>query len=78
MASSMIVCGDNRETLRELADESVDLVVTDPPYGIQFMGSEWDEAVPGPEVWREVMRVLKPGGSCFVFTDASRERQREN
>jgi len=72
----MIVCGDNRELLKQLPDECASLICTDPPYGLGtdgakgFMGQEWDASVPGPEVWREVMRVLKPGGSCFVFTGA--------
>lgn len=53
--------------LQELEPESVDLVVTDPPYGISFMGRDWDKAVPDMAVWRECLRVLKPGAFAFVM-----------
>lgn len=59
--------GDCAERLRELDPESVDAVVTDPPYGLGFMGKAWDHAVPSAEVWREVLRVLKPGGHMVAF-----------
>jgi site-specific DNA-methyltransferase (adenine-specific) len=59
--------GDCLERLRELPDGSVDACVTDPPYGLSFMGKEWDYDVPGAEVWREVLRVLKPGGHLLAF-----------
>jgi DNA modification methylase len=79
------------KVLRELPDNSVHAVVTDPPYGLSkepdiievltkwmagedythrgggFMGKTWDSFVPGPAVWREVYRVLKPGGHALVF-----------
>jgi hypothetical protein len=41
--------------------------VTDPPYGLSFMGKAWDYDVPGVDVWREVLRVLKPGGHLLAF-----------
>lgn len=74
-----------------LADNSIDAVVTDPPYGLSkqpdmnevlrhwlngddyvhtgggFMGKTWDSFVPGPSVWKEVFRVLKPGGHLLAF-----------
>jgi DNA modification methylase len=59
--------GDCLERLRELPDSSVDACVTDPPYGLSFMGKAWDYDVPGAEVWREVLRVLKPGGHLLAF-----------
>lgn len=59
--------GDCLERLRELPDCSVDACVTDPPYGLSFMGKAWDYDVPGVEVWREVLRVLKPGGHLLAF-----------
>jgi DNA modification methylase len=49
-----------------MADTSVDSLVCDPPYGISFMGKKWDYDVPGVEVWRECLRVLKPGGHILV------------
>jgi site-specific DNA-methyltransferase (adenine-specific) len=74
-----------------MADNSVDAIVTDPPYGLSsepdmaevlrhwlagddyqhkgagFMGKTWDSFVPGPSVWREAMRILKPGGHLLAF-----------
>lgn len=89
--SHAVHCGDSLEVLRTLPDNSVDAVVTDPPYGLSrepdiavvlkhwlagddyvhrgsgFMGRSWDSFVPGPSVWRECMRVLKPGGHLLAF-----------
>lgn len=85
--------GDCLESLRAMPDNSVDSIVTDPPYGLSdhkpadvvacltawlagepyltskrgFMGKTWDSWVPGPEVWRECLRVLKPGGHVLAF-----------
>ncbi len=59
--------GDCLEVLRTLGDASVDAVVTDPPYGLSFMGKRWDYDVPGVDVWAECLRVLKPGGHLLAF-----------
>jgi DNA modification methylase len=59
--------GDCREILQTLPDDSVDAVVSDPPYGLAFMGKRWDYDVPGVEVWQECLRVLKPGGHLLAF-----------
>ncbi|MEG5932453.1 site-specific DNA-methyltransferase [Enterobacter hormaechei] len=56
--------------LRSLPDESVDSIVTDPPYGISFMGKKWDYDVPSEEIWAECLRVLKPGGHLLSFSSA--------
>jgi len=64
---NQIICGDNVETLRTLPDACVDSCVTDPPYGLAFMGKKWDYDVPSVEVWQECLRVLKPGGHLLAF-----------
>jgi site-specific DNA-methyltransferase (adenine-specific) len=63
----LIYQGDCFEVLRTLPDCSVDAVVTDPPYGLSFMGKKWDYDVPSVEVWAECLRVLKPGGHLLAF-----------
>lgn len=59
--------GDCLEVMRGMADNSVDAIVTDPPYGLSFMGKKWDYDVPSVEVWAECLRVLKPGGHLLAF-----------
>ena len=59
--------GDCLEVLRTLPDNSVDAVVTDPPYGLSFMGKGWDHGVPGVEFWTEALRVAKPGAHLLAF-----------
>jgi site-specific DNA-methyltransferase (adenine-specific) len=59
--------GDCLDVLRTLASDSVDSIVTDPPYGLSFMGKRWDYDVPSVEVWAECLRVLKPGGHLLAF-----------
>ena len=88
-----LYAGDCLQSLKKLPDNSIDSVVTDPPYGLSehrttdvidclrawingepyltkkkgFMNANWDSWTPGPEVWRECLRVLKPGGHMLVF-----------
>lgn len=64
---SILLHGDCLEVLRTLPDNSVDSIVTDPPYGLSFMGKKWDYDVPASEVWAECLRVLKPGGHLLAF-----------
>lgn len=59
--------GDCLEVLRTLPNCSIDAIVTDPPYGLSFMGKRWDYDVPSVEVWAECLRVLKPGGHLLAF-----------
>src|SRR5690625_4673994 len=87
----LLLHGDCLDVLKTMEDNSVDSVVTDPPYGLSkepdinevlskwlagepydhghggFMGKTWDSFVPHPDIWREVFRVLKPGGHALVF-----------
>jgi len=62
-----LYCGDLREVLPTLPEATVDFVVTDPPYGLSFMEKEWDHEVPGPEYWRAIGRVCKPGALLLAF-----------
>lgn len=59
--------GDCLEVLAGLPDNSVDSIVTDPPYGLSFMGKKWDYDVPSVAVWEQCLRVLKPGGHLLAF-----------
>jgi site-specific DNA-methyltransferase (adenine-specific) len=59
--------GDCLEVLKTLEDNSVDSIVTDPPYGLSFMNKKWDYDVPSVEIWKECLRVLKPGGHLLSF-----------
>jgi DNA modification methylase len=59
--------GDCLEVLRGMADACADSIVTDPPYGLSFMGKRWDYDVPSEAIWRECLRVLKPGGHLLAF-----------
>lgn len=59
--------GDCLEVLKSMPDASIDAIVTDPPYGLSFMGKKWDYDVPSVEIWAECLRVLKPGGHLLAF-----------
>jgi len=62
-----LYCGDNLEVMSSLAKESISAIVTDPPYGLSFMGKRWDYDVPSVETWRLVLDLLKPGGHLLSF-----------
>ena len=64
---SRLYDGDCLDAMRSMPDNSVDSVVTDPPYGLSFMGKKWDYDVPSTEIWAEALRVLKPGGYLLAF-----------
>ncbi|EPI5387652.1 DNA-methyltransferase [Pseudomonas aeruginosa] len=59
--------GDCLQVLKTFPHNSFDSVVTDPPYGLSFMGKRWDYDVPSVEIWAECLRVLKPGGHLLAF-----------
>ena len=67
MSNITLLNGDCLVKLQELDDNSVDSIVTDPPYGIDFMGKKWDYDVPSVEIWEQCLRVLKPGGYLLAF-----------
>jgi len=62
-----LILGDSVDKLKELDDNSIDSIVTDPPYGLSFMGKKWDYDVPSQEIFEECLRVLKPGGHLLSF-----------
>lgn len=62
-----LLLGNCLDRLKELSDNSVDSIVTDPPYGLSFMAKKWDYDVPSTEIWKECLRVLKPGGHLLAF-----------
>ncbi|PUA41455.1 site-specific DNA-methyltransferase [Pseudomonas protegens] len=67
MSEYQLYLGDCLEQLRLMPDNSVDSIVTDPPYGLSFMNSQWDSDVPPVAIWAECLRVLKPGGHLLAF-----------
>lgn len=93
IGSAVVINGDCIDQMRAMPADSVDAIVTDPPYGLSkykpaevaemlaawlagepyhksgagFMAREWDSCVPGPDVWAEALRVLKPGGHMLAF-----------
>ena len=62
-----VVHADCLDVMRRLPDNFVDAVVTDPPYGLGFMGKNWDHGVPGVEFWKEALRIAKPGAHLLSF-----------
>jgi len=62
-----VIHGDCRDVMAGMDANSVDAIVTDPPYGLSFMGKGWDKGVPGVEFWEEALRVAKPGAHLLAF-----------
>ena len=67
---SKIMQGNCLKTLKTLSDNSIDSIVTDPPYELGFMGKSWDSSgiAFNVDVWQECLRVLKPGGHLLAFS----------
>jgi site-specific DNA-methyltransferase (adenine-specific) len=67
--SYMIKHGDCLDVLRSMIADSIDAIVTDPPYELGFMGKRWDASgiTYNVDLWREALRVLKPGGHLLSF-----------
>lgn len=53
--------------MQGMQSDSFDSIVTDPPYGLNFMGKEWDHGVPAAEFWRDALRIAKPGAHLLAF-----------
>lgn len=62
-----MITGDCLEVMPTLEANSIDSIVTDPPYGLGFMGKDWDHGVPGRAFWEEALRVAKPGAHLLAF-----------
>jgi len=62
-----LIHGDSLKVLKKATSNSIDTIITDPPYGLSFMGKKWDYDVPSVELWTECLRVLKPGGTMLCF-----------
>lgn len=67
IGNAELYLGDCLVALKAMPENSVDSIVTDPPYGLSFMGKRWDYDVPSVEIWAECLRVLKPGGHLLAF-----------
>lgn len=65
---NQVILGDCVEVMAEWPENSVDCILTDPPYGISFMGKEWDKALPPRGAFEQMIRVLKPGALAFVMS----------
>lgn len=59
--------GNCLKVMKKLKANSIDTIITDPPYGLSFMGKKWDYKVPSVKIWKEALRVLKPGGTLLCF-----------
>lgn len=67
MSGAQLFTGDCLLVMADLANDSIDAIVTDPPYGLGFMGKAWDKGVPGVAFWQEMLRVAKPGAYLLAF-----------
>jgi len=67
MDYNTIINDDCLHAMQWLEDNSIDSIVTDPPYGLSFIGKDWDHGVPGEAFWREALRVAKPGAHLLAF-----------
>ena len=59
--------GDCLDVLPTMPADSIDTIITDPPYGLEFMGKAWDHGVPGIPFWEAALRVAKPGAMMLAF-----------
>jgi len=65
-----IIMGNNIDVLKTFPDNHFDSIVTDPPYGIDFLGKSWDANTGALETYQQCLRVLKPGGHILAFSAA--------
>jgi DNA modification methylase len=62
-----VSCGDCLEGMKLIDNNSIDTIITDPPYGLSFMGKKWDYDIPSIEIFEDMLRVAKPGATLMCF-----------
>ena len=62
-----LIQGDCLEVMRKFKNCCIDTIITDPPYALEFMGKGWDKVLPDVKVWKEALRVAKPGAMLLAF-----------
>ena len=62
-----LIQGDCLEVMRKFKNCCIDTIITDPPYALEFMGKGWDKVLPAVKVWKEALRVAKPGAFLLAF-----------
>lgn len=62
-----LINDDCLNVMKKMEAETVDSIVTDPPYGISAFSKDWDKTLPSIEIWKECFRVLKPGAFAFIM-----------
>jgi site-specific DNA-methyltransferase (adenine-specific) len=68
MSKNFKIYNDNSINLKDnYQDNSIDCLITDPPYGISYQNHEWDKALPDKAIWEATYKALKPGGYGLVF-----------
>jgi DNA modification methylase len=68
VSAATVIHNDVVSALADVADNTYDAILADPPYGLSFMGKRWDYDVPDAALWREVLRVCKPGAALVAFS----------
>ena len=66
---------DCLEVMKQMPDNTIDCIITDPPYGLKFMGKDWDRAIPDVGIWQECLRILKPGAFAFIMSAPRQDLQ---
>jgi site-specific DNA-methyltransferase (adenine-specific) len=67
ISNGKLINRDATNELKKIPSNSIDMAAMDPPYGYKFMGKDWDKALPATEIFKECLRVLKPGAFAFVM-----------
>lgn len=67
MPTTKLIRANCLKRMRSMEPNSIDTIITDPPYGLEFMGKVWDHGSPGPAFWRAALRVVKPGAFLLCF-----------